>query len=1025
MKKLIFLLLSLAVGLTAFGQATDAANATQSNVIRIETVPGANTKDRMANMFDALNNSKVNRAEVVSAGGTDAYTVTANTSLTYSTHFQLLVEFPLANTGAATLNPNSLGPKAIKKNDGTALSSGDIPAGAILWLSYNGTHFRIVGSVSSGSSSGTVTSVSVTTANGVSGSVATATSTPAITLTLGAITPTTVNGVTLSGSSSPTLAVTGTTTVSGANTGDQTSVTGNAGTATALATGRTIGITGDVTYTSPSFDGTGNVTASSTVTKVNGTSLAGLATGILKNTTSTGVPSIAVAGDFPTLNQSTSGNAATATALATARSIYGNNFDGTAALAQVIASTFGGTGNGFTKFSGPATSEKTFTLPNASAVILTDNAVVTGAQGGTGIANTGKTITIANSMSFPADGSGVLTNNGAGSLTWGSSSAGSALTPTAVKTTTYTAVVGDLVVCDVTSGFTVTLPTAPADKAEIAVKIVAPASPANTLTIAAGGSDVFNVASGSTSLTLTRKFQSVWLQYKSSSAIWYVKTTDDAIGNFPTGSTPVGGDFVLMSQSSVLSKVALSSFAGYSTIQNAGSDLTQRAKINVKNGLTSVDDAGNSVSIVKDGGALTENTSKTGAFTYSFSNTGTGALTVNGTWTATASLQKEIAVSSTLTGDGTVSDILYTMDFTGASMIAGANSQDLTLVNLSATYNVNSKTSVVGKGIVFNPTETGTLTGKYAIGIKTGWNVGIGTFAPTTPLYITNSTAGAAVTATVENSSASGYAQVTVQTGGSTSLNMYATGNSFSVSNMNLANQGVFYLSSSMAGGIYFRNLSSGPFVVGAGGDVVGTNDALRINTKGSIGYIQQVLTSAWLPAATWTPGAHTGMSANTAYPHYVFNGSSITEASGTIAVQPFAWFKASTWNGTSGTATATIAATLEVDQPTLGSNAAITNKYSIYSVGKMGFDQTITAGGTTGNQTIDKASGTVNIAAAGTTVTVTNALCTVSSTVIPVIRTNDATAVIKNVVPSAGSFVITLNAATTAEISIGFVVIN
>lgn len=40
--------------------------------------------------------------------------------------------------------------------------------------------------------SGTVTSVSVTTANGVSGSVATATTTPAITLTLGAITPTSV-----------------------------------------------------------------------------------------------------------------------------------------------------------------------------------------------------------------------------------------------------------------------------------------------------------------------------------------------------------------------------------------------------------------------------------------------------------------------------------------------------------------------------------------------------------------------------------------------------------------------------------------------------------------------------------------------------------------------------------------------------------------------------------------------------------------------------------------------------------------
>ncbi len=64
------------------------------------------------------------------------------------------------------------------------------------------------------------------------------------------------------------------------------------------------------------------------------------------------------------------GNATTATTLQTARSIYGNNFDGSAALAQIIASTFGGTGNGFTKFSGPTTAEKTFTLPDASSTIV-------------------------------------------------------------------------------------------------------------------------------------------------------------------------------------------------------------------------------------------------------------------------------------------------------------------------------------------------------------------------------------------------------------------------------------------------------------------------------------------------------------------------------------------------------------------------------------------------------------------------------------------------------------------------------
>lgn len=61
--------------------------------------------------------------------------------------------------------------------------------------------------------------------------------------------------------------------------------------------------------------------------------------------------------------------AGAATVLSTTRSIYGNNFDGSAALAQIIASTYGGTGNGFTKFAGPATAERTFTLPNTDATL--------------------------------------------------------------------------------------------------------------------------------------------------------------------------------------------------------------------------------------------------------------------------------------------------------------------------------------------------------------------------------------------------------------------------------------------------------------------------------------------------------------------------------------------------------------------------------------------------------------------------------------------------------------------------------
>jgi hypothetical protein len=77
-----------------------------------------------------------------------------------------------------------------------------------------------------------------------------------------------------------------------------------------------------------------------------------------------------VTGNCSGSSGSTTGNAATATALANPRAIYGNNFDGTAALTQVIASTYGGTGNGFTKISGPTTAERTKTMRDASDTVL-------------------------------------------------------------------------------------------------------------------------------------------------------------------------------------------------------------------------------------------------------------------------------------------------------------------------------------------------------------------------------------------------------------------------------------------------------------------------------------------------------------------------------------------------------------------------------------------------------------------------------------------------------------------------------
>jgi hypothetical protein len=168
-------------------------------------------------------------------------------------------------------------------------------------------------------------------------------------------------GVTLTGNTTVTLPTSGTLATTAQITGT------NSGTNTGDNAVNTL-YSGLVTNATHTGDATGATAL--TVKGINGTLLSGLATGILKNTTTTGVPSIAIAADFPTLNQDTTGKAAKATILETTRAIYGNNFDGSAAVTGIIASTYGGTGNGFAKFTGPTTSEKTFTLPNSSETLL-------------------------------------------------------------------------------------------------------------------------------------------------------------------------------------------------------------------------------------------------------------------------------------------------------------------------------------------------------------------------------------------------------------------------------------------------------------------------------------------------------------------------------------------------------------------------------------------------------------------------------------------------------------------------------
>jgi hypothetical protein len=201
---------------------------------------------------------------------------------------------------------------------GASTTGISVPTNKSALVVWNGSDF--VTAVSP-SSNGTVTTVSVASANGFTGSVSNPTSTPAITLA------TSISGV----------------------------LKGN-GTAISAATSGT-------DYSA-------------------GTSA--LATGILKSTTSTGALTIAVAGDFPTLNQSTTGNALTAT---TATNLAGGGAgqlpyqtaSGTTAMLAAGTATYVLTSNG--------TSAPSWQPPSTSGGTVTSVAALTLGTTGTDVSS--------------------------------------------------------------------------------------------------------------------------------------------------------------------------------------------------------------------------------------------------------------------------------------------------------------------------------------------------------------------------------------------------------------------------------------------------------------------------------------------------------------------------------------------------------------------------------------------------------------------------------------------------------------
>ncbi len=82
-------------------------------------------------------------------------------------------------------------------------------------------------------------------------------------------------------------------------------------------------------------------------------------------------------------------------------------------------------------------------------------------------------------------------------------------------------------------------------------------------------------------------------------------------------------------------------------------------------------------------------------------------------------------------------------------------------------------------------------------------------------------------------------------------------------------------------------------------------------------------------------------------------------------------------------------------------------------------------ATGSPGDAVINKPSGRVRISSTGTSLVVTNSVCTAGSMVIATLLTDDAAAKSVSVQPTPGSFTLTLNAACTGAVDIDFLVVK
>lgn len=382
---------------------------------------------------------------------------------------------------------------------------------------------------------------------------------------------------------------------------------------------------------------------------------------------------------------------------------------------------------------------------------------------------------------------------------------------------------------------------------------------------------------------------------------------------------------------------------------------------------------------------------------------------------------------------------------TGASLAAtGSGTITATAVPASGLTGTTLASGVTSSSLTSVGTLTGlAIAGTQAITSSSASALMVGANGATNPaLQVDASTVSSATGVSIKSAAAGGGVSITaISSGTNESLNFAAKGTG------NLSFAAGTQIGFTVGGSIFGATASQISFTNNSRGFTANTAWVFNAIAGSSLTASTEVLSVDFNLAATQThaTGAITLQRDMRVRPstHAFAAGSTMTDGAGfAVDGAPIAGNNATITNSstiysagralTTGTGAVTNSYGLNIK-----ANTGATNNYAfrfegsagelinLDTTGKFSLLATNTAGGTTGAQTINKPSGTVNFAAAATSLVVTNSLCTTSSIVFAVVRTNDTTATIKNVVPGSGSFTINLGAAATAETSVGFFIIN